>query len=131
MPWTEVSNPPGAPPVLRPYYANAVRVRAAEFLFVSGQVAWDEHGEIVGVGDPVRQAKQVFANLGVILRANGADFGDVVKVTVYVTDLAWFEDLSEVRLRYFRDRPPASVIVQVSALVHPDLLVEVDAIVAL
>lgn len=129
-PRSEVSNPRGAPPPLRPYYSNAVRVRSGDLLFISGQVAWNEHGEIVGRGDAVAQAEQVFANLQVILDANGATWVDVVKATVYVTDLSWFEQLSDIRLRYFADLPPASAIVQVGALVDPDLMLEIEAVVA-
>jgi 2-iminobutanoate/2-iminopropanoate deaminase len=129
-PRTEISNPEGAPPALRPYYSTAVRVTAGDLLFISGQVAWDAAGQVVGKGDPVRQAEQVFANLQCILDAHDAGFEDIVKVTVYVTDLSWFEQLSDIRLRLFSQSPPASVIVQVAALVHPDLLLEVDAVVA-
>jgi 2-iminobutanoate/2-iminopropanoate deaminase len=127
----ERSNPRGAPPALRPYYANAVRVSAGDLLFISGQVAWDDAGQVVGRGDPVRQAEQVFANLTTILAAHGATIGDVVKVTVYVTDLAWFDQLSAIRVRLFAELPPASTIVQVAALVDPDLLLEVEAVAAL
>jgi reactive intermediate/imine deaminase len=126
----ERSNPAGAPPALRPYYANAVRVPAGDLLFISGQVAWDADGEVVGRGDPVRQAEQVFANIATILEAHGATFEDVVKVTVFVTDLSWFEQLSDVRLRLFSTLPPASTIVQVASLVDPDLVIEVEAVVA-
>jgi reactive intermediate/imine deaminase len=127
----ERSDPPGAPPALRPYYANAVRVTAGDLLFVSGQVAWDAAGQVVGRGDPSRQAEQVFANLSTILAAHGATMGDVVKVTVYVTDLTWFDELSAIRVRLFAALPPASTIVQVSSLVDPDLLIEVEAVAAL
>ena len=128
---TQRLNPPGAPPALRPYYANAVRVRAGDLLFISGQVAWDADGQVVGRGDPVAQAEQVFANISTILDAHGATFDDIVKVTVFVTDLAWFEQLSDVRVRLFSSMPPASTIVQVGALVDPELLIEVEAIAAL
>jgi reactive intermediate/imine deaminase len=127
---TQISNPPGAPPALRPYYSNAVRVTSGDLLFISGQVAWDAEGRVIGKGDPQRQAEQVFANIALILAAHNATFADIVKVTVYVTDLAWFEQLSDVRRRIFSGSPPASVIVQVSSLVHPDLLLEVEAVAA-
>jgi reactive intermediate/imine deaminase len=127
---TQISNPPGTPPALRPYYSNAVRVSSGDLLFISGQVAWDAEGRVVGKADPRRQAEQVFANIGLILDAHGATFADIVKVTVYVTDLSWFEQLSDIRRRLFSQSPPASVIVQVSSLVHPDLLLEVEAVAA-
>ena len=127
----ERSNPAGAPPALRPYYANAVRVTAGDLLFISGQVAWDADGDVVGRDDPVRQAEQVFANIGCILAAHGATFDDVVKVTVYVTDLSWFDELSRIRNELFSASPPSSTIVQVAALVDPALLIEVEAIAAI
>lgn len=125
-----VSNPPGGAAVLKPYYANAVLVSGGPLLFISGQVAWDEAGSIVGVGDPVAQAVQTFANLRTVLQFHGADFGDLVKVTVYVTSFDWFEELSALREELFSDSPPASAIVQVDRLVQPELLIEVEAVAA-
>jgi 2-iminobutanoate/2-iminopropanoate deaminase len=123
-----VSNPPGGAAVLKPYYANAVLVSGGPLLFISGQVAWDEAGTIVGVGDPVAQAAQTFTNLRTVLRHHGADFGDLVKVTVYVTSFDWFSELSALREELFSDNPPASAIVQVARLVQPELLIEVEAV---
>ena len=127
-PRATVSNPPGAPPPFRSYYSNAVLVQPGPLLFISGQVAWDEQGFVVGVGDPAAQARQAFANLGAILGAHGADFSDVVKITVYVTSLDWFDQLSVVREELFTPTPPASAIVQVVSLVQPDLLIEIEAV---
>jgi enamine deaminase RidA (YjgF/YER057c/UK114 family) len=96
---------------------------------VSGQVAFDEKGEVVGAGDPEAQARQVFENLRRCLAAAGASFADVVKFTFFVTDVA---HLPAVRLA--RDevidtrRPPASTAVQVAALFRPELLLEVEAL---
>jgi enamine deaminase RidA (YjgF/YER057c/UK114 family) len=95
---------------------------------VSGQVAQDEHGELVGPGDAEAQARQVFANLRRCLAEAGADFGDVVKLGFFVLDVA---DLPAVRTA--RDavidttRPPASTAVQVAALFAPGYLIEVEA----
>lgn len=125
---TAVSNPYGVAAPLRSYYSNAVLVQPGPLLFVSGQVAWDEQGSVVGVGDPAAQARQAFANLSTILGAYGADFSHVVKVTVYVTSLDWFDELSDIREALFTDAPPASAIVQVVSLVQPELVVEVEAV---
>jgi enamine deaminase RidA (YjgF/YER057c/UK114 family) len=125
---TTISNPPGGCALLKPYYSNAVRVSAGPLLFVSGQVAWDEAGNIVGVGDPVAQAEQTFRNLRTILRFHDADLADVVRLTVYVTSFSWFEELSALREELFAGAPSASTIVQVAQLVQPDLLIEVDAV---
>ena len=123
-----VSNPPGGAALLKSYYSNAVLVSAGPLLFISGQVAWDEAGNIVGAGDPVMQATQTFKNLRTVLQFHGADFPDLVKVTVYVTSFDWFEELSALRERLFSASPPASAIVQVARLVQPELLIEVEAV---
>jgi len=108
-------------------YSQVVTGRG-RLVVVSGQVAQDERGELVGPGDPVAQARQVFENLRRCLAAAGADFGDVVKVTFFVLDVA---DLPAVRAA--RDavidtaRPPASTAVQVAALFAPGYLLEAEA----
>jgi 2-iminobutanoate/2-iminopropanoate deaminase len=119
---------PGAPPPFRPYYSNAVRVAAGDLLHVSGQVAWDAQGRIVGVGDGPAQARQAFHNLGLVLAAHGAGFEDLVKVTVFVTGFDWFDQLSALREELFPQHGPASTIVRVAELVQPELLVEVEAV---
>ena len=128
---TAVSNPAGVAAPLRPYYSNAVSVSPGPLLFVSGQVAWDEDGGVVGVGDPAAQARQAFANLTTVLHAHGAGLQDVVQVTVYVTSLEWFDQLAAIRRELFTVSPPASAIVQVVALVQPELLIEVAAVAAI
>jgi 2-iminobutanoate/2-iminopropanoate deaminase len=119
---------PGAPPPFRPYYSNAVRVAAGDLLFISGQVAWDEHGQVVGLGDGAAQARQAFDNMEKVLRAHGATWKDLVKVVVYVTGFDWFEELAALREGLFPSDGPASTIVEVSALVQPELLVEVEGV---
>jgi 2-iminobutanoate/2-iminopropanoate deaminase len=110
-------------------FVNAVRV--GKLLFISGQVAYGADGEIVGVGDPEAQAVQVLENLGANLRAAGGSFADVTKVTVFLTDMGHRAAIARVRERYFGGSNPASTLVQVSALVHPDLLLEIEAIAVL
>jgi enamine deaminase RidA (YjgF/YER057c/UK114 family) len=119
---------PGAPPPFRRYYSNAVRATAGDLLFVSGQVAWDEDGRVVCPGDGPGQARRVFDNLTAVLAAHGATLDDLVKITVFVTDLSWFAELSGLRETLFPADGPASTIVQVSALVQPELLIEVEAV---
>lgn len=98
------------------------------FVAVSGQIAVDERGELVGAGDPVAQARQVFANLDRCLAAAGAGWGDVVKLTFFVTDVAFLPAVREARDAYVdTERPPASSAVQVAALFRPELLLEVEA----
>jgi enamine deaminase RidA (YjgF/YER057c/UK114 family) len=96
---------------------------------VSGQVALDERGEVVGAGDPAAQARQVFENLRRCLAAAGADFGDVVKLTYYLTDVTHLPAVRAVRDELLgAERLPASTAVQVVALVSPELLLEVEAL---
>jgi enamine deaminase RidA (YjgF/YER057c/UK114 family) len=108
-------------------YSQVVTGRG-RLVVVSGQIAHDERGELVGPGDPAAQARQVFENLRRCLAAAGAGFGDVVKLTFFVLDVA---DLPA--LRVARDavidtaRPLASTAVQVAALFAPGYLLEVEA----
>jgi enamine deaminase RidA (YjgF/YER057c/UK114 family) len=95
---------------------------------VSGQVAQDAHGELVGPGDAEAQARQVFANMGRCLAEAGADFGDVVKLGFYVLDVGYLPALRAARDAVIdTTRPPASTAVQVAALFAPDYLIEAEA----
>ncbi|MGW6389129.1 RidA family protein [Streptomyces sp. NPDC055103] len=98
------------------------------FVAISGQCALDASGAVVGEGDAVAQAHQVFANLERCLAAAGAGFTDVVKLTYFVTDVAHLPAVRDARDAHFAGVPlPASSAVQVSALVRPELLVEIEA----
>jgi reactive intermediate/imine deaminase len=103
-------------------------VKSGRFVFVAGQVAVDEKGETVGVGDIGAQTRQVLTNIGKVLEAGGATFGDVVKVTVFVTDLSNLAALQAVRPDFFKEPYPASTLVKVAQLINPDWLVEIEAI---
>jgi enamine deaminase RidA (YjgF/YER057c/UK114 family) len=125
-----VSDHDQAPPGLAPAsgYSHVVS-GAGRLVFVAGQVALDEHGTVVGPGDLARQADQVFRNIGHALRAAGASFGDVVKVTTYLTDITALPTVRQVRDRYLdMARPPASTAVEVKGLVRPEFLIEIDAL---
>jgi reactive intermediate/imine deaminase len=106
-------------------------VEAAGFLYVSGMLPVDAAGGLVGAGDVIRQSEQVLDNVGAVLSAAGATFGDVVRVGVYVRHMADREPINTVRRRYFGDARPASTLVEVSALAHPDALVEIEAVASL
>jgi reactive intermediate/imine deaminase len=125
-----VQNPPTVAAPLKGYYSNAVKVSAGPLLFIAGQVAIDRGGRIVGKGDLRAQATQALENIKAILEANNATMDDVVKVTVYVTDMRAYDELTDIRLKYFSKNGPASVIVEVSRLALPELLVEIDAVAA-
>ncbi len=108
------------------HYTDAVR--AGDLLFVSGFVPVDGEGRLVGGDDVVAQARQVFANLAAVLAAAGATFADVVKVTVYLTDIEDRARINPVRQEIFGDTRPASTLVEVSALAAPGAKVEIDAV---
>jgi enamine deaminase RidA (YjgF/YER057c/UK114 family) len=96
---------------------------------IAGQVAMDEHGELVGPDDPVAQTERVFENLGLALAAAGATFEDIIKFGVFVTDMSILPVVREIRDRHIdRAQPPASTAVQVAALFRPGFLVEIEAL---
>ena len=120
-----VAAPEGVPPGRG--YSQVVTGRG-RLVVVSGQIAQDSTGELVGPGDPAAQARQVFENLGRCLAEAGAGFGDVVKLTFFLVDAADLPAVREARDEVFdKARPPASTAVQVAALVAPGYLLEVEA----
>lgn len=100
-------------------------------LFISGTTSRGPDGSVVGPGDIRVQTQQTLNNLEVILSEAGATFDDVVKVTVFVTDMNDFQAIHEVRRKYFGSEPPASTMVEVSRLADKRLKIEIEAIVAL
>jgi reactive intermediate/imine deaminase len=120
--------PEGTPPVNG--YSHAVAF-TGRMIAVSGQVPLDASGQLVGPGDPRAQTRQVFENLAAALAAAGAALTDIVKLTVFLTDLADLEAFRQVRDQHFpASSPPASSLVQVSGLVHPGFRVEIEALAA-
>jgi 2-iminobutanoate/2-iminopropanoate deaminase len=108
------------------HYTDAVR--AGDLLFVSGCVPVDGEGLLIGGDDVVAQARQVLENVGAVLAAAGATFADVVKVTVYLTDIADRAAINPVRQEIFGESRPASTLVEVSALAIPGAKLEIDAV---
>jgi len=111
-------------------YSQAVRVETGDavWIHVSGQIAIDLEGNLVGPGDLRAQTRQVFENLRAILEAHGGTFADVVKIGTYLTTLDDLAGMREVRSEYLTSEPPASTAVQVVALVVPDALIEIDLV---
>ena len=105
-------------------------VTEGRLLHTSGITARDPDGTLVGVGNVRAQIEQCFKNVGDVLRAAGAGLDDVVKWTMYTTDIDAFSREGEVWQRYFVGRP-ASTLVEVRRLVHPDMLVEIEAVAVL
>jgi 2-iminobutanoate/2-iminopropanoate deaminase len=104
-----------------------VKVSGGAFILVSGAVAWDETGNVVGKGDVKAQARQAFENLKKVYAEAGATLDNIVKLNVYLTDRSHRLALVEVRKQYLPHNPTSTTVV-VAGLVEEDLLVEIDAI---
>jgi enamine deaminase RidA (YjgF/YER057c/UK114 family) len=125
-------NPPelGTPPG----YSQVVDVSAGRFIFIAGQTALDRDGNVVGKNDFAAQATQVFDNLTIALRASGCTAANLIKLTVFLTDMDNLGRYREARDRFFASvAPPAApavTLVEVSKLYGPDFLIEIEAIAA-
>ena len=115
-----------APPIS--HYCDAVRW--GDLLFVSGLAPVDKTGKVVS-DDVGAQTRQIFENMRLVLDAAGAGFGDVLKVTVYLTDVADRKKINPVRQQYFGAARPASTLIGVSELAIPGMKVEIEAVVGL
>ncbi len=102
--------------------------RAGDLLFISGQAAYDAEGKIVGAGDFDAQAKKAFENLERALRAGGSSLRNVIKVTIFLTDMSNFNKIVELRERYFSPPYPADTIVEVCSLYSRDAMIEIEAV---
>lgn len=121
-------NPDGLPK--SPRYSHVAEVTRGRLIFVSGQVAQDAKGNVVGAGDMAAQTRQVFENLKVALAASGASFKDVVKLTSFLVDMSQIEKYRDVRTEFLKGipDPPTSTTVAVPRLVREEYLLEVEAI---
>jgi enamine deaminase RidA (YjgF/YER057c/UK114 family) len=125
-------NPPelGTPPG----YSQIVEVATGRIIFIAGQTALDSGGQVVGSGDFAAQAAQVFRNLGIALQASGCTAANLVKLTVFVTDMENLASYREARNRFFASvTPPAApavTLVEVSKLYGADFMIEIEAIAA-
>ncbi len=111
------------------HYTDAVRFGG--LLFVSGIGPLADDGSLVGPDDPAEQTRQIFRNMDKVLRATGASAADVLKVTVYLTDIADRAKINPVRQQFFGAARPASTLVEVSKLAIPGMKVEIEAVVGL
>jgi 2-iminobutanoate/2-iminopropanoate deaminase len=111
-------------------YSHVARVEIGDavFLYLSGQVAQDHEGNVVGVGDMVAQATVVYENIKALLEAHGASTANVIKMTTFVTDMSQLASIRSLRTTYFSAPYPASTLVSVSQLAHPDWLLEIEVV---
>ncbi len=103
-------------------------IRVGNLVYLSGQASLDRDGNVVGEGDFDAQAEQTFANLKAVLEAAGSGLDRVVKVTIFLKDMANFPKILDLRKRHFSNPYPADTIVEISALGLPELEIEIEAI---
>lgn len=111
----------------RPAYPYSPGTRGGDYIYTAGQVAWNDKGEIVGIGDVRAQTRQVLSNIESILREGGASMLDVLKCNVYLADIRDFQAMNEEFAKAFPTDPPARTTVQ-AALAEKEMLVEIEAI---
>jgi reactive intermediate/imine deaminase len=119
-----------APGVVKPFgiFSSAAWQPEGRVLHISGHVSQDADGNTVGVGDITAQTRQVLDNIAKVLDSVGGRMSDIVKVTVFVTDMSMLDEIHRVRSEYFTQPYPASTLVQVTSLVRPEYLIEIEAI---
>ncbi len=117
----------GSNTVWEPVFGYSRAVKAGEWLVVSGTTGIDERGSIAGVGQMYAQAKQALLNIKAHVERAGLSLGDIVRTRVFVTDITRFAEVARAHKEIMGDAPPASTLVEVCRLVHPDMLVEIEA----
>jgi enamine deaminase RidA (YjgF/YER057c/UK114 family) len=112
-----------------PTYSQGIKVsRAQSILFLSGQVAYTADGGPAHRGDFKAQARGAYQAIKDLVESQGGTLANVVKLTTYVTDMRYRVDLPPIREEFFGRKGPASTLVEISALAHPDWMIEIEAI---
>jgi reactive intermediate/imine deaminase len=123
-----ITNPRLPAPMRGGAFSAGVEAPAGRTVHVSGQVSMDADGNVVGEGGTKLQTETVLEHVKTVLETAGGGMDDVVKVTVFIKDMGLYDEIHEVRRRYFEEPYPASSMVEVSALIDPRLLVEIEAV---
>ena len=123
-----ISNPSLPAPMRGGAFSSGVEAPSGRMVYVSGQVSLDAEGNVVGEGDIKRQTETVLEHVKTVVEEAGGGMDDIVKVTVYITDMGLYDEIHEIRRRYFDEPYPASSMVEVSALIDPRLLIEIEAV---
>jgi len=123
-----ISNPRLPAPMRGGAFSSGVEAPAGRTIYVSGQVSMDADGNVVGEGDIKRQTETVLEHVKTVVQEAGGGMEDIVKVTVFIRDMRHYDEIHEVRRRYFEEPYPASSMVEVSALIDPRLLIEIEAV---
>jgi enamine deaminase RidA (YjgF/YER057c/UK114 family) len=111
-----------------PFYSHAIK-KSGTPVFISGQISQDESGNVVGEGDPALQARTVLGNLKKVVESCGGTMEDIVKITIFTTDLAYRAQLAPVRSEFFKEgESPASTFLVVTSLADPRYLIEIEAV---
>ncbi|HCX86877.1 MAG TPA: hypothetical protein DG761_02515 [Gammaproteobacteria bacterium] len=111
----------------RPTYPYSPGTRGGGMIFTAGQVAWDETGEVTGIGDVAAQTRQTLKNVVAVLCEGGASVDDVIKCTVYLADIRDFKAMNAEFAKLFPTDPPARTTIQ-AKLAEPTMLVEIEAV---
>jgi 2-iminobutanoate/2-iminopropanoate deaminase len=112
-----------------PTYSQGIKVTGADtILFLSGQVAYEKDGSVASRGDFKGQARGAFEAIKTLVESQGGTMANVIKITTFVTDMAYRVDLAPIRELYLGKKGPASTLVEIGSLAHPDWLIEIEAI---
>ena len=109
-----------------PIFGYVRKVKAGNWLVISGTTATDDRGMIVGAGQMYVQARQALSNLKHHIESAGFSLADVIRTRVFVTDMSRFAEVARAHKEVFGDHPPASTLVEVTRLVHPDMMIEIE-----
>ncbi len=125
-------DPPNLANVRKTIYHHYIRVdQPSSLIFLSGQLARDSDGRLVGPGDMAEQTRQCIRNMRTVLETAGGTLDDIVSIVVYTTDIRQFKEIVAARMEFFKDRLPTSTIVEVNHLADPGLMIEFQAVAAL